>query len=968
MTRLWDFTDYTGESSPNKRRRLRHRDRVALMLQYLRQHDYVVVLGPAHSEKTRLLEDVAAAGERDGRFTAVKINLWQARTGNEAEFFQSLVSLICRSSQIEHCIEIDDLWLDGIARSRDFQRFLERCTAHQRGDIVLMFDHLQALPHDLIQLLLNALRATFMERNPEHTHFLDAVIAGGMALADLSLGLTSPFNFAQPIFQGHLTSEQTMALARENFTAYEMAVSSNALERIDHWAGGDRFLVPQLVADSIEAVKGYRRPQVTQTVIDQTARRICGRGSTNSPFREAIEVIEDDPDTVLDVLELLRQSELPRNRSHQSILRGGLDRLQLSGAVVLEGEHYRIKNAAYVEVLGTHFAPAQVGHVLRMNGRWKEAIDFLSDNLAAVHTARDRADLLEAIVESIYASDDLDVAYAGLLDGIRRGFGLANVGIYRARAGRGKLMLVQSDIEEEVPKEIDLNDLERVEVQTFRSGEFALRGAPEDRRLVARLVPERRPIGLVTIDHYSTEPQMHGMPPGLPDLLRFLRYAAGAIEDVTLRAAFREIGRAVLSASSLQSNLDRVLQIVVDAVGGELGVLYLLDDASMRLIYQCHAGVGAFRADETTSLILLADDSHPAVQALTQDKMRIRRSPSLRRYMQVFLPLSAANRRLGVLMIAFDNGHGVTLNGEERKTLTTFADQLSIAVHNTQLLQHTSDRLEAKIREEQELRRQIERMHSNELAEVATALVHRLGHAGDVPVQLEAARKAVSSLTAQLSGLSAASLHDQAGDGSAVLGEMVQKEIADEHTQVWRHLDHVEKRFRQIIDLLPALNNVGKLKEMTLEALDLRRVIEQALARFTCSDAISIHCPLPNVPVLVEGDASLLQEAINSLLENACEAMPAGGWLTIRLQREGDGFVTTYVSDSGAGVSEELRERIFEPGFSTRPAQGNQVRRGQGLFVGRAILRRHGGDILLHESGEQGATFAFRLPLLNADL
>lgn len=89
-----------------------------------------------------------------------------------------------------------------------------------------------------------------------------------------------------------------------------------------------------------------------------------------------------------------------------------------------------------------------------------------------------------AIVQSIYASDDLESAYSALLHGIQRGFGLANVGIYQARAGRGKLTLVKSDLRTGVPSEIDLTDLERVEVQTFRSGDFALRGAPDDRRLV----------------------------------------------------------------------------------------------------------------------------------------------------------------------------------------------------------------------------------------------------------------------------------------------------------------------------------------------------------------------------------------------------------------------------------------------------------------------------------------------------
>jgi len=949
----WDIVDYTGLSSLYKRRRLRHLDRIEAMVQQLRRHNYIVVLGPSHSEKTRLLEDIAAVGVERRLFTPIIINLWQVRTDNEAEFFQSLVQLICKATQNDHCLELDDRTLDALARARDFQTFLEQCTAQQRGHIVLMIDHLQALPHDLIQLLLGALRSAFMERRVDRRYSLDVVATGGMALADLSLGITSPFNIAHPIFQSQLTAGQTIRLARENFAAYGVQPSNNALERVNHWAGGDRYLTPLLVARCHEAVKGYRRTQVTQTVVDAVAQRICTHEAADSPFREAIQVIEDDPDTVLDVLAILRLIYLPRNQSHQAMLRGGLDRLQLSGAVVLEAGAYRFKNALYQRVLATRFTPAHIGHLLRMSGRWQEAIGYLSDNLA--QTPHDRTNLLEAIVQSIYASDDLERAYSALLQGIQRGFGLSHVGIYRAWAGRGKLMLMQSDVAETVPHEIDLNDLECVEAQTFRSGEYALRGAPNDRRLVARLVPERRPIGLVTVDHYFAKPELHGLPPDLPDLLRFLRHAAGAIEDVTLRTAFREIGRAVLNASSIQSNLDRVLQTVVDAVGSDLAVLYQLDSAGRRLIYQAHAGIAAARLRESASLIGMEEDTHPAVKSLHLGEPQLLVDLRLTR---VFLPLTAASQRLGVLMLAFEGEHSAVLNAEDRKMLTTFADQVAIAVHNMQLLQRTNAQLEEKIREEQALRREIERMRSNELAEVAQALVHRLGHAGDVPMQLTATRTAVATVVELLT------------EATLPAGATAQVEAgAALHAQIGRRLTHVEKRFQQVNDLVPALANVARLKEVTLAPLDVRQVIDQALDRLNHGDGIALHWRPPHTAILVEGDAPLLQEAIFSLLENACEAMPTGGFLTVRLQREEEGFVMLYVTDTGPGVPVEIRNRIFEPGYSTRTGANERTRRGQGLFVSRAILHRHGGEVALHESNaEGGATFVCRLPVLSANL
>lgn len=248
------------------------------------------------------------------------------------------------------------------------------------------------------------------------------------------------------------------------------------------------------------------------------------------------------------------------------------------------------------------------------------------------------------------------------------------------------------------------------------------------------------------------------------------------------------------------------------------------------------------------------------------------------------------------------------------------------------------------MREEQALRREIERIRSTELAEVAQALVHRLGHAGDVPMHIDVTRT------------TAAALSTAPTDAAA-------------RAEIERHLTHVEKRFQQINDLVPALANVARLKEMTLAALDLRQVVEQALDRLSRGDDIAIHWRPPVAAILVEGDAPLLQEAIFSLLENACEAMPEGGFLTVRLQREEAGAVQLYVTDTGPGVPTAIRTRIFEPGFSTRAGAAARVRRGQGLFVCRAILRRHGGDVLLYEgAADTGATFVCRLPVLSANL
>ena len=88
------------------------------------------------------------------------------------------------------------------------------------------------------------------------------------------------------------------------------------------------------------------------------------------------------------------------------------------------------------------------------------------------------------------------------------------------------------------------------------------------------------------------------------------------------------------------------------------------------------------------------------------------------------------------------------------------------------------------------------------------------------------------------------------------------------------------------------------------------------------------------------------------------DAMPGGGKLTIHTQGN-NGFVDIYFRDTGSGVPDEVKERIFEPFLSTRD-DGT----GLGLSVSYNILDAHGGSIILVPDQIQGACFRVRLPIM----
>lgn len=107
----------------------------------------------------------------------------------------------------------------------------------------------------------------------------------------------------------------------------------------------------------------------------------------------------------------------------------------------------------------------------------------------------------------------------------------------------------------------------------------------------------------------------------------------------------------------------------------------------------------------------------------------------------------------------------------------------------------------------------------------------------------------------------------------------------------------------------------------------------------------------------VSGDAAALREALTNLIFNAVDAMPGGGTITLRTAASGKD-VLVKISDTGNGMSDEVRERCLEPFFTTKGDKGT----GLGLAMVFGIVQRHGGTMDLRSALGQGTTFALRFP------
>jgi signal transduction histidine kinase len=110
-----------------------------------------------------------------------------------------------------------------------------------------------------------------------------------------------------------------------------------------------------------------------------------------------------------------------------------------------------------------------------------------------------------------------------------------------------------------------------------------------------------------------------------------------------------------------------------------------------------------------------------------------------------------------------------------------------------------------------------------------------------------------------------------------------------------------------------------------------------------------------------EGDPIQIEQVVEHLVRNAMHAMPAGGQLRVSVGAVGGDSLKLVVADTGRGIAPGVRERIFDPFFSTKDS-GFGKGAGLGLSISHSIVEAHHGRILVDSTEGRGATFTVVLP------
>jgi signal transduction histidine kinase len=177
--------------------------------------------------------------------------------------------------------------------------------------------------------------------------------------------------------------------------------------------------------------------------------------------------------------------------------------------------------------------------------------------------------------------------------------------------------------------------------------------------------------------------------------------------------------------------------------------------------------------------------------------------------------------------------------------------------------------------------------------------------------------------------------------------------------RVRQRVDRLKREVQRLYDILENFLRFARVQELKLDATDLNSLIEELCDFYepqASTQGIVVRTQFAPDLLRLPIDADLFKQAVLNLMLNAEHAMAEGGELIMTTRADGRGVVLDVI-DTGVGMEEDVRAKIFDPFYSTRPGGS-----GLGLPTTRKIIESHGGSIEVYSVPGKGSRFSIRLP------
>jgi signal transduction histidine kinase len=189
--------------------------------------------------------------------------------------------------------------------------------------------------------------------------------------------------------------------------------------------------------------------------------------------------------------------------------------------------------------------------------------------------------------------------------------------------------------------------------------------------------------------------------------------------------------------------------------------------------------------------------------------------------------------------------------------------------------------------------------------------------------------------------------------------QLLRNKLAQQEPDTRRHMDIIDAEIRRLDRVVQTLVDFTRPRDLHLEEMDLRRLMED-VAQLAAPDAeqhgVTIRRHMPEQRLMVKVDVDLMKQALLNVVINGVQAMPQGGVLTISARRDVNSVIAE-IRDEGAGIPQDMREKIFELYFTTKK-DGS----GIGLAQTYQILQWHYGSVDFESSDGVGTVFNFHIP------